>query len=76
MNSFIVNLSIKDECCAKCSTNVVEKDVIVTSFNQAIDLQGCYILNIIEVGPNFCKVIIQNGVRVIQTPSRAELRLQ
>lgn len=64
MNNFIVNLNILDECCTKCSTNTVQKDVIIRSTNQTIDLQGCYILNVIEVGTNFVKVIIQNGIQV------------
>ncbi len=64
MNNFIVNLSIKDECCTKCGNNTIQKDVIIRSINQTIDLQGAYILNVIEVGPNFVKVLIQNGIRV------------
>lgn len=65
MNNFIVNLNILDECCTKCSTNTLQKEVIVTSTTQTIDLQGCYILNVIDVGANFVKVIIQNGTNVI-----------
>jgi|GEM_PF-1970049 len=64
MNNFIVTLNIKDECCTKCSTNTIEKEVIIRSTSQTIDLQGCYILNVIDVGPDFCRVIIQNGVRI------------
>ncbi|MDD2376454.1 MAG: hypothetical protein PHD15_03525 [Clostridia bacterium] len=65
MNDFTVNLNIKDECCTKCGNTTLQKEVIITSFNQTIDLQGCYILNVIEVGPSFIKVIIQNGMYVI-----------
>lgn len=64
MNNFPVNLNIKDECCTKCGNTTLQREVIITSFNQTIDLQGCYILNVIEVGTNFLKVIIQNGMYV------------
>jgi hypothetical protein len=64
MNNFPVNLSIKDECCTKCGNNTLQRDVIITSSSQTIDLQGCYILNVIEVGTSFIKVIIQNGIFV------------
>lgn len=64
MNNFIVNLNILDECCTKCSTNTIQKDVIVRSTSQTVDLQGCYILNVLDVEPTFVKVIIQNGIRV------------
>lgn len=65
MNNFIVNLNICDECCTKCNTKTSNQSLSVTSVNQTIDLQGAYILNVIEVGPNFIKVIIQNGINVI-----------
>lgn len=65
MNNFIVNLNIVDECCTKCGNNTLTRDVTVTSPSQTISLQGCYILNVIEVGTNFTKVIIQNGINVI-----------
>lgn len=65
MNNFIVNLNICDECCTKCSTKTSSQSLTVTSVTQTIDLQGAYILNVIEVGPNYVKVIIQNGINVI-----------
>lgn len=64
MNTFPITLNIKDECCTKCGNTSLQKEVIITSFSQTIDLQGCYILNVIEIGVNFIKVIIQNGMYV------------
>jgi len=64
MNNFPITLNIKDECCTKCGNNTIQKNVIITSTSQTIDLQGFYILNVIEVGPSFVKVIIQNGMYV------------
>jgi hypothetical protein len=65
MNNFAINLNICDECCTKCGTNTLNKVVSVTSSRQTIELQGNYILNIIEAGPNFARVLIQNGINVI-----------
>ncbi len=64
MINFPVNLSIKDECCTKCGNTTLQRDVIIASPSQTIELQRCYILNVIEVGPTFIKVIIQNGIFV------------
>jgi hypothetical protein len=64
MNNFVVNLNILDECCSKCGNNTVQKDVIIRSTSQAVDLQGCYILNVIAVDSDSVTVIIQNGIRV------------
>lgn len=59
-----VYLNICDECCTKCGTNTLNREVRITSPTQGVDLQGNYILNAIEVGVNYVKVIIQNGIYV------------
>lgn len=65
MNTFNVNVKIKDCIFGKCCSSSKEKDINLTNSTQTISLQNNYILNVVLVTSTYSTVIIQNGFQVI-----------
>ena len=56
-----VTLKITDVICNNCFKNSMQKEVVVTSSTQTIELQLGYTLNVIDFNENSSTVLIQNG---------------
>ena len=66
MNTYNVNLTVVDTVIDNCNNKSSQKKtLLVTSTSQTVELQDCYILNIIAVTENMFTVLIQNGIQVI-----------
>ena len=60
-----ITLNINDTYCTKCYKNTRENDILFSSFDQSIELQNNYRLNVISISANTFNIIIQNGNCVI-----------
>jgi len=61
----IMQVNIIDTYCTSCTKNVIEKNEIISSRSDTVELQNRFYFNVLSQNSDTCTIMIQNGQKVI-----------